>query len=278
MINPGKLIQQVEHNQHEGGEGTEYIVHHLSDSNTMEFFGYEVHLPDIHLFGLDLSITKHVVMIWLAALLISFIFIWAARRRKKETIPTGFANLLEIIVLFVRDEIVYTNFGKEGKKFVPFFQTVFFFILACNLLGLVPFGATATGNVTVTGVMALITLITIVISGIVEHGLFGYAKSFIPSGVPFWIIPVMFVVEIMGLISRIFALAIRLFANMTAGHAVILALLGLIIKFETYAVAPFPILMVIGVELLEIFIAFLQAYIFTFLSAIFVGAAIHPHH
>ena len=278
MFTPEKILQHVQqHNGHGEGE-TNYIVHHLADANYLDFFGYEVHLPHLHLFGLDLSITKHVVMIWLAAVLVSFTFIWMSRKRKKEDVPSGFANLLETIVIFVRDDIVYENFGETGKKFVPFFLTTFFFILTCNLLGMVPTAATTTSNISVTGALACISLITIVLSGSIANGPIKYLKSLIPSGVPILLMPLMAVIELMGLFAKPFALAVRLFANMTAGHAVILGILGLVIQFKSYIIAPFPILMVIGISLLEIFVAFLQAYIFTFLTAIFVSSAVHPHH
>ena len=217
-------------------------------------------------------------MIWLAAVLVTLTFTWMARRRKKEEVPTGFSNLLETIMIFIRDEIVYDNFGKAGKRFVPFFLTTFFFILTCNLLGMIPMAATATSNITVTGALAGIALLTIVISGMRENGVLKYFRSLIPSGVPWWLIPIMIPIEVMGLFAKPFALCVRLFANMTAGHAVILGILGLIIQFKSYVIAPFPIIMVIGISLLEIFVAFLQAYIFTFLTAIFVSAAVHPHH
>jgi F-type H+-transporting ATPase subunit a len=157
-------------------------------------------------------------------------------------------------------------------------MSMFFFILFCNLLGMVPFGATATGNIAVTATLALTTLAMINISGIRHHGVGPYVKSLIPHGLPVWLVPLMFPIEVLGLLTKSFALCIRLFANMIAGHIVILAFMGLIFLFGSLLVAPVSVAAAVGMSMLELFVAFLQAYIFTLLSAIFIGGAVHPQH
>ena len=168
--------------------------------------------------------------------------------------------------------------GESGKPFLPFLLTVFFFILFCNLLGLVPYTATATGNISVTAALALCTFVVIQITGIANNGLFGYFRSLIPPGIPVALLPIMIPIEIMGLFAKPFALCIRLFANMIAGHVAILVFLGLIIMLKSYAIAPVSVAMAAAIYLLEIFIACIQAFIFTLLSALFINMAAHPEH
>jgi F-type H+-transporting ATPase subunit a len=168
--------------------------------------------------------------------------------------------------------------GEEGKRYLPFLLTVFFFILFCNLLGLIPYAATATGNVTVTAALALMALAMIQWGGIQEHGLRHHLHNLVPPGIPAWLLPIMIPVEIMGQFTKPFALCIRLFANMTAGHIVIYSFLGLIFVFESILISPVSVAFALFISLLELFIAFLQAYIFTMLTALFMGMAIHPEH
>jgi F-type H+-transporting ATPase subunit a len=185
---------------------------------------------------------------------------------------------LEAIVVFLRDEVVLPSMGEAGTRYLPFLLTVFFFILFCNLLGLVPYAATATGNVTVTAALAIIALAMIQWGGIKEHGLLHHMQNLIPPGIPAWLLPIMIPVEIMGQFTKPFALCIRLFANMTAGHIVILSFLGLIFVFESFLISPVSVAFALFISLLELFIAFLQAYIFTMLTALFMGMTIHPEH
>jgi F-type H+-transporting ATPase subunit a len=260
-----------------GAEEGVNIVHHLADSNTIEFppFG-EIHLPEIHLFGLDLSITKYTVYMWLAAALLLLVLLPMARRR--GGVYHGLFNAFEALIVYVRDEIVYANLGREeGKPYVPFIATLFFFILFMNLLGLVPYGATPTGNLAVTGVLALFAMAAIEISGIVANGPVRYAKSLVPEGVPMFLAPIMIPIEIIGHFAKPFALMVRLFANMTAGHVVILSMLGLIFLLKAWAVVPVSIGFALFIFLLEILIAFIQAYIFAVLTAVFIQLSRHPH-
>ncbi|MGK9368093.1 F0F1 ATP synthase subunit A [Melioribacter sp. Ez-97] len=262
-----------------GGNDSGWIMHHILDSRELDFepFGV-IHLPEIHLFGIDLSITKHVVFMWLAALLLILIFWKVSKAYRKSKVPHGISNLMEVLVVFVRDEIARPTIGSGYERFLPYLLTVFFFILTCNFLGLVPYAATATSNIAVTATLATMSFIVIQVGGMIKNGVFGYFKGLIPHGIPFWLIPIMFVVEILGLFTKPFALAIRLFANMTAGHIVILALLGLIFILKTYIVVPVSVAFALFIYLLEILVALIQAYIFTMLSSLFIGMAYHQEH
>jgi len=231
---------------------------------------------------LNLPFSKHVLMMLLAAaLLLTALPLLIASRRPGLS---PFRAMIEIIVLFLRDEVVGPNLGNKTSAYLPYFATLFFFILAMNLLGLVPYGATATGNLAVTGGLALTTFALINFAGIREQGLAGYFGHIVPKGVPLWLYPLLFPIELIGLVTKSFALAIRLFANMIAGHIVILSFISFIFIFGAIHIAlglaltaPISVLLVLFIYMLELFVAFLQAYVFTFLTAIFTGAAMHPH-
>jgi F-type H+-transporting ATPase subunit a len=260
----------------------DWIQRHLRNSGEWHIPGLHLHLPQIHpfeIFGLkiDLSITNHVVMLWIAALFLILLF-WLAFRTKRVA-PSGVGALLEMLVMFIRDQVAIANMGeKQGKRFTPLLVTFFFFILTCNLMGLIPLFSTATGNVNVTLALALVTFLSTQVFGIMESGFIGYYKSLVPHGVPFYLWPLMFVIEIMGLIAKHVALTIRLFANMTAGHIVLFAFLGLIIMFKSFMISPVSIGFGVFVYFLELLVAFIQAYIFTVLSSLFIGMAVHPEH
>jgi len=262
-----------------GSQDTGWIMHHILDSKELDLTPFGViHLPEIHLFGLDLSITKHVVFMWIAALILIVTFIKVSNSYKKSLVPKGITNFVEVLIVFVRDEIAKPTIGHGYEKFLPYLLTVFFFILTCNFLGLVPYAATSTSNIAVTATLATISFFVIQIGGIMKNGFFGYFKGLVPHGIPFWLVPIMFVVEILGLFTKPFALAIRLFANMSAGHIVILSLLGLIFILRTYFVVPVSISFALFIYLLEILVALIQAYIFTMLSSLFIGMAYHQEH
>ncbi len=260
----------------------EFIIHHVKNSNELNIFGYHVPLPQfepIDIFGIqiDMSITNHTVMLFVAALFLILLF--NISFRKKQLAPKGFAAILEMLMIFIRDELAIANLGeKDGRKFTPLIGTFFFFILTCNIMGLIPLFTTPTGNVNVTGGLTLVTFLTGQIYGIKHNGFFGYFKGLIPGGVPGWLLPLMFVLEIIGLLAKHVALIIRLFANMIAGHIVLFAFLGLIIIFKSYLIAPFSLGFATFVNLLEILVAFIQAYVFTILSTLFIGMAIHQDH
>jgi len=252
------------------------ILHHVTDGNTLELpFVGEIHLPQYRIGGVDLSVTRHVVMMWTAAALLILFFVLAFRRH--DRVSRGFANLLEMLVVFVRDELAIKNIGEEGKRYTPFLLTAFFFILTCNLLGLVPYMATATSNMSVTAGLAILSFLMMQWGGIRSHGVVGYMKSIVPHGVPLYLYPIMVPVEIMGMLVKPVALCLRLFANMTAGHIVILSLIGLIFVLQTPLVAPVSVGFALFIYLLELLVAFLQAYIFTMLTSLFIGMAVHSH-
>jgi len=266
------------------------IFEHTSDSRVVELpFGLgEWHLPTgWHLFGIDVSPTKHVVFMVVAAILV-FVTVRIAgrqieRRHREGKAPHGFGAAIEAIVLFVRNDVAIANIGHGGEKFAPYILTLFFFILYCNLFGLLPWGATATGNLAVTGTLALTAFVTVEVSGLVTLGPKDYLKTivFVPPGITgigaVLMALIMTPIEIIGKLVKPFALTLRLFANMTAGHFVILALLGLIFIFSSWLVAAATVAFVVFMMLLELLVAFLQAYIFALLTSVFIGMMRHAH-
>ncbi len=265
--------------KHSGGEDTGWIMHHIMDGDYLDFTPFfKIQLPHFELFGLDLSISRHVFFMWFASLLLIFIMMKVSKSYKKSLVPSGVSNFFEVLIVFVRDEVVVPTIGKGSEKFLPYLLTAFFFILFCNFLGLIPFSATVTSNITVTATLATFSFIMIQWGGIRKNGLFGYFKGLIPHGVPVFLLPIMLVVELLGLFTKPFALAIRLFANMTAGHIVIFALISLIFVMKSYAIIPVSIGMALFIYFLEILVALLQAYIFTMLSSLFIGMAVHQDH
>lgn len=259
-------------------QDTGWIMHHVLDSRTIDLPFVEIQLPQIHMFGMDLSITKHLVFMWLALILLVGFFIHISKTYKKTLVPHGATNLSEILIIFVRDEIAKPTIGKGYEKFLPYLLTAFFFILTCNFIGLIPYGSTATSNISVTATLAIISFFVIQIGGMMKNGFWGYFKGLVPHGMPVWLLPIMIPVEVLGLFTKPFALAVRLFANMTAGHIVILSLLGLIFILHTYIVVPVSVSFALFIYLLEILVALLQAYIFTMLSSLFIGMAVHQEH
>ena len=236
----------------------------------------------------DLSITKHLFFAWLAMLVVLALVLPVARRYKagigRDSAPKGLLqNLIETLVVFVRDGIVRPALGNKTEKFLPYLLTAFFFILTSNLLGLVPFGATATANIMVTAVLAIFTFVITQVSGSRDYWL----HILWPPGVPTFVKPILIPVEILGLFTKPFALAVRLFANMTAGHLVILSLIGLIFAFTDMmgsgvgiGVSPVAVTFALFIYVLELLVAFIQAYVFTMLSSLFIGMAVveHEHH
>lgn len=272
------------------------IMHHLLDASEWELPGYTLHLPHwdpVHLgpLTLDLSPSKHVVLMILAAVITAVTFIAVARimeRSRTREAPSGFANAMEAVILYFRNEVVRANIGHGADRFTPLVLTLFFFILVMNLMGLVPWGGSATGNLSVTAGLAFVAFIVIEFSGFLELGPKGYAKTifFAPEGMhpvgQGLMMVIMAPVEFLGKLTKPFALAVRLFANMTAGHTVILALLGLIFMFANLALGKWGIAaasvgMATAIMLLEVLVAFLQAYIFAMLTAVFIGLIRHAH-
>ena len=271
---------------------------HITDSHCLEVPGFpkfwephEVPLPrwtPIVIGGIefDMSPTRHVVMLLFASFLVCLTLILAARSHKKHTSmigrPKGFSNGIEAVVLYIRQEVALPNLGAHGEGYVPFILTLFWFILFANLLGLIPYGSTATGNIAVTATLAVITFFMVEIAGIRANGI-GYLNTIfywnkeLPLGVREFMFLLMTPVEIIGKISKPFALAIRLFANMTAGHIVVLGMISLIFAFKNIYIVPAPIFMATAIMVLELFVSFLQAFIFALLASVFIGT-IRAHH
>lgn len=231
---------------------------------------------------MDFSITKNVASMLFSAFIILLLFTAVARGYKKRDglAPKGLQSFMEPIILFVRDDIAIPNIGeKRYMRYMPYLLTVFFFVWINNLLGLIPIfpgGANLTGNISFTLVMACLTFLITQFSGNKDH----WKHVFATPGVPVWLSPIMIPVEIIGLLAKPFALMVRLFANITAGHIIILSLISLIFIFQSLAVAPVTVAFVLFMNVLELLVAALQAYIFTLLSALFIGSAVaeHEHH
>ena len=271
----------------------DYIKHHLEDSRQFEFAGMHfdlnaIAMEPIHLGPLvfDLSPTRQLLFIFLAAFVCIAVFVPLARaamNRDEDTGPRGFANGMEALVLYFRDNIVRANIGHGADVFAPFILTLFFFILFMNLFGLTPLGITATANLSVTAALAIIAFVVVEIAGFRELGPAGYARTifYLPAGLPTLMKPIMLaimtVVEALGKLTKPFALAIRLFANMMAGHILILALVGLILVTQSLLVGSVAVLIMSALMILELFVAFLQAYIFAMLTSVFIGLIRHAH-
>jgi F-type H+-transporting ATPase subunit a len=284
--------------QEEHGASGDFITPHISDGNHLEVpywkppFHKEITLPTwepVHLgpLTLDLSPTKHLIFMGFAALLCILTLTLAARAHQRQTrdegSPRGFAAAIESVVLYLRNEVILPNVGPHGEKFVPFCLTLFFFILYCNLIGLVPYGATPTGNIAVTATLAIIAFFVIEIAGMRALG-WGYLGTIVywphdmPVAMKAPLTLIMTPIELLGKFTKIFALAIRLFANMTGGHIVVLALIGLIFTFGKWVIAPLPVAMTVAIMMLELFVSFLQAFVFTLLVSVFIGQMRVAHH
>jgi F-type H+-transporting ATPase subunit a len=257
----------------------DFLTHHISNSYEWHPVpGVTLHLPHWKVGGIDLGISQHVLMMLIAAGLLIVLFALGGRRSRNA--PTSkLGHALEALVVYMRDEVVEPNLGKkDAPKWMPFFLTMFFFFLGLNLISLIPGFTAATGNVNFTATMAVMVFIVYNLAGMVHNGPIHYLANVVPKGVPLFVLPIIGLIEFMGLFTKAVALCIRLFANMTAGHILILSLTGLIIVFKTAWVALGFVPMTLFIYLIEVLVAFLQAYIFTLLSALFVGMAIHQEH
>lgn len=265
-----------------GGKETLDIIDKVVDHHYIDlYFLGKIPLPHfepVEIFGImfDFSITKSTAMVFLASIIAILILAYAASSNKKNKIPKGIGNMIEAVIVFIRDEIVVANMGKDGLKYMPFFLTMFFFVLFANLIGLFPFLAQPTKNINITAALALITFFMTQAAGIKAHGFGGYVKNLVPPGVPTFVLPIMIVVEFIGLFTKPFSLMMRLFANITAGSIIIFSLIGLIFVME-YAGSVIAVPFALFIYLMEIFIAFLQAYIFTMLSVLYINMARHHH-
>ena len=288
----------------------EVIIEHVSNSSIDHPL---IHLPTI--FGIDFSVTKHVFMLWVVAALVFVIITATVRRylRQDRLVPTGFMSALEIVVEFVRDGIVEPNVGRKWvKAWTPLLLTLGIFILAANAIGLIPIfdvlslinhtvlhlpeesfmaqvlhgGTTATGNFNVTAALATITFFAIIVAGVRAHGFVQHWKNMVPHGLPLPVTLMLIPIEIMGMFVRPFALTMRLAANMTGGHIAILAILSFVFIFTELSgqalvgvgIGVPSVVLAVLLSALEIIVVAVQAYVFTLLSAVFIGMAIHAHH
>jgi F-type H+-transporting ATPase subunit a len=262
------------------------VADHVSDTNFFHFPWGHWHLGTV--FGIQL--TKFMVLEVVAALLMILVFTALARRYKTGGPPRGlFWNCFEVLLLFIRDEVARPSIGKhDADRFLPFLWNLFFFVLFCNLLGILPWAGSPTGSMAVTVALALISFCAVVGTGVSKFGPVGYWKSLIPHmdlppALRVVLVPMIFVIEVLGLLIRHVVLAVRLLANMFAGHLV----LAVVVYFVVASVQTFillwlgitvsSVLSAAALTLLELFVAFLQAYIFTFLTALFIGMSAHPH-
>ena len=259
----------------EGGEhggASAVLMHHVTDQPDYRPFGLPIPFPSKHLFFLLVAMG----LVILAARL--------AIASYKDGAPSGIGSVVETLVVFVRDEIAIKNIGHDGAKYTPLLLSFFFFILFAALFGLVPFTATATGNLSVTLPLAAISFAAQMHAGISKYGVVGHFKNLVPHGLPAPLLIVMIPIEIMGMFTKPFALMIRLFANMLAGHMMIAALLMLVplcaAISQTLGIIMIPISlgMALFIMCLEVLVAFIQAYVFTLFSAIFIGMYAHPAH
>jgi F-type H+-transporting ATPase subunit a len=313
MLQPDHVVESAAGAASEVAEkfnAGEVIIEHVSNSSIDHPL---IHLPTV--FGIDFSVTKHVFMLWVVAALVFLVVTVSVRRylRQDRLIPTRFMNALEIVVEFVRDGIVEPNVGRKWvKTWTPLLLTLGIFILASNAIGLIPIfdvlslinhtvlhlpeesfmarmlhgGTTATGNFNVTAALATITFFTIIIAGARAHGFVKHWKNMVPHGLPLPVTIMLIPIEVMGMLVRPFALTMRLAANMTGGHIAILAILSFVFIFTELSgqalvgvgIGVPSVILAVLLSGLEILVVAVQAYVFTLLSAVFIGMAIHAHH
>lgn len=257
-----------------------FLNHHVTNTDIWHLGPITIDLSQFHfiVFGVNMSPSLHVVMILLAGVLSLILFPLAAKRY--HSLPTSkWGHAIEIIILFLKEDFIVPFLGeKEAKKWMPFILSLFFFLLILNLLGLIPYMGSATGNINFTAGIAIFVFLTFNLAGMVKNGPFHYIKNLAPQGTPAPVLMLLYPIEILGLFTKAVALSIRLFANLSAGHFVIFSLLGLIILFKNLVFAPAFVGFSLAVYILELFVAFLQAYVFTLLTTLFIGSAIHQEH
>jgi len=288
----------------------EVIIGHVSNTSVDHPI---IHLPE--LFGINFSVTKHVLMLWIVALIVFFVITGCIRKyqRQERAIPSGFMNGLEAVVQFIRDSIVVPNVGaKFANTWTPLVLTFFFFILTANGIGLIPIfdllgivdhfvlntgdhsfikqllhgGTTATANYNVTAALATITFFSIIIAGTLAHGFINHWKNLVPHGMSWPVYFILIPIEVIAMFVKPFALTMRLAANMMGGHIAILAILSFVFIFNGMQGAlagigvglVVSIPMAVGISGLELIVVLVQSYVFTILTAVFIGMAINVHH
>ena len=280
--------------QHDGVNIGEIVLHHTSDAYEIDFepFGkLEWHKwPDLQVGGMSLNLTptKHVVFMILAAALV-LLAMWVTKRslikqRADQRAPTGFAGFIEQLVLWIRDDLAIANIGANGPKYAPFLVALFFFVLAMNLIGLLPWGATATGNLAVTAALAIMVFVVVEVGGFIAMGPKAYLGTIFPhvpgvggiGGIA--LTAFMAPIELLSKFTKPFALAVRLFGNMVAGHFVILSLIGIILLFGSWVIGVPTAIVLAAIMLLETLVGALQAYVFVLLASTFIGLMQEAHH
>jgi F-type H+-transporting ATPase subunit a len=286
-----------------------HLIGHVKDADYFElprFMGGKLQIPqplegtkpialsigfkpiDDRIEPLDFKLTKFMVLEVAVALLLVLLFSWLALRLRRADRPKGaLTNALEAMIVFIRDDVARPAIGgHDADRFMPYLLTIFFFVLGCNLFGMVPWAGSATGALATTGALAFLTLMTVVFSGMAKLGPVGFWVGQVPHMelplvLSILLKPMIFFIEVLGMGIKHFILAMRLLANMMAGHLVLAVIMAFIAASAAsvtwYAVMPASMLGAVALSLLELFVAFLQAYIFTFLSALFIGMAVHPH-
>ena len=305
-----QVQEQAAEAAQEGFNAGETIIEHVANSGLDHPL---IHLPTIG--GIDFSVTKHVFMLWLVATLVFVVVTFVVRRyiRQDRLIPTGFMSALEVVVEFIRDSVVRPSVGdKWTMTWTPLLLTLFAFILTANAIGMIPLfellgllnhtvlhasdesflgrlvhgGATATSNFNVTAALAVVSFFSIIVAGSKAHGAVQHWKNLVPHGVSPFLAVVLIPIEILGMFVRPFALTMRLAANMTGGHIAILAILSFVFIFAEMAGhvvgmgigLVFSVPLAVAISALEIIVILVQAYVFTLLTAVFIGMAIHAHH
>jgi F-type H+-transporting ATPase subunit a len=235
----------------------------------------QVKIIELSISGLDISITNGMITGYLAVFLIILFFFIVSKRAK--LVPNLPQTIAEFLIQFIQTEML-APLGEEARIWLPFIVSLFSYILICNLLGIIPGLLPPTSNINFTATLAIIVFLIVQIAGIKKQGFIGYMKSLVPPGVPVFLAPFLFPIEIIGQLARPFSLSVRLFANMFAGHAIILTLISLIFVFKSFLVIPFPVIGNVAILAFEIFVSFIQAFIFTFLSASYIIGAVQAEH
>ena len=273
------------------GNLSEFILHHIVD-------GHEWHpVPGLPAIEVPSPLSLHVLMLLIGAVF-TFLLARTAAKRKGLLPGSPVGHVVEVLLLYIRDEVARPNIGKkDGDKWVPFLATFFFFIMVLNLMGLVPLFAGATADISVTAALALLSFVVFNAAGIIKNGAFHYVKGIVPSGVPWWVLPILAPIEFISILIRAFSLTIRLFANMVAGHIMILVIAGLITVLSPMIsnalhgtlgaaangvslaiIAPLPLAFLLFILVIKVLVCVLQAFVFTFLSSLYIGGALHQEH
>ena len=268
-FNHGESVAEV--------DGSFYKLYHgkIYKTDAEGTISYDEHHHPTNDKPLDFSITKNVVTMLIASVLLLVFFIGLAKSYKKGPIPTGLGRVLEPLVIFIRDEVAIPNIGeKKYRKFMGYLLTVFFFILVLNLLGLTPLGVNVTGNIAITACLALFTYLVTQFSANKDYWKHIFWMPDVPVLMKIALIPI----EILGTLTKPFALMIRLYANISAGHIVVMSLIGLIFVFKNWVAGPAFFGLTLFISVIEVLVAFLQAFVFTMLSSLFIGMAVQDHH